>query len=133
MVATALVRTVAQLRQRIETPADDELLRRFAHGRDDAAFAELVRRHGAMVQGVARRALGDHHAAEDVLQATFLLLARKANEIRWQRSVGPWLYAAAVRLTRKAARRRSRYPESFAIVPTVAANAPPDRPVLWQE
>src|SRR5437773_294916 len=72
MVATALVRTITQLRQRVETPDDDELLRRFAHVRDEAAFAELVHRHGAMVQGVARRALGDHHAAEDILQATFL-------------------------------------------------------------
>src|SRR5436190_1304386 len=83
--ATALYRTVTQLRQRVETPADDELLRHFAHHRDEAAFAELVHRHGAMVQGVARRALGDYHAAEDVLQATFLLLARKARHINWQR------------------------------------------------
>jgi len=85
------------------------------------------------LQGVARRALGDHHAAEDVVQATFLLLARKARHISWQRSVGPWLYAAAVRFARKAIHRRSRYPESLATVPAVAANLPPDRPLLWQE
>jgi len=71
MVATIWRRTVAQICQQVEIPADDELLRRFSSHRDEAAFAELVRRHAAMVLGVARRALGDHHAAEDVLQATF--------------------------------------------------------------
>jgi RNA polymerase sigma factor (sigma-70 family) len=133
MVATALTRTVLQLRQHVDSPADDELLRRFAQRRDEAAFADLVHRHGAMVQGVARRALSDHHAAEDVLQATFLLLARKANHIHWQQSVGPWLYAAAVRFSQKVARRRSRDPKSVGTVPAVAADAPPDRRLLWQE
>lgn len=133
MVAAALVRTVTQLGQRVESPADDELLRRFANQRDQAAFAEVVQRHGAMVQGVARRMLCDHHAAEDVLQATFLLLARKAPQVRWRRSVGPWLYAAAVRFARKSAHRRSRHPQSISPVPTVAEDLPPDRPLLWQE
>src|SRR2546426_1073208 len=111
MVASALDRTVGHLRQWADAPADDELLRRFSHHRDEAAFVELLRRHGAMVQGVARRALSDHHAAEDVLQATFLLLARKAPQVRWKRSIGPWLYAAAVRFARKAVHRRWRHQE----------------------
>src|SRR5260370_22428878 len=83
MAILSLQRTVGQLRHwaepsREESLADDALLREFARLRSESAFAELVRRHGTMVQGVARRVLGDHHAAEDVLQATFLLLARQA-------------------------------------------------------
>src|SRR5439155_13468870 len=113
MVATVLDRAVARLRLHAEFPADDELLVRFTRHRDESAFGELVRRHGPMVQGVARRALGDHHAAEDVLQATFLLLARKARHVRWQRTIGPWLHAVAIRLAHKAAHRRLRDPETI--------------------
>jgi RNA polymerase sigma factor (sigma-70 family) len=63
-----------------------------------------------MVLGVGRRVLGDRPAAEDVFQATFLLLARKAGAIRRRESVGGWLYGVAYRLALKArageARRR---------------------------
>jgi len=52
-----------------EQPPDRHLLQRFLAARDEAAFAALVRRHGAMVLGVGRRLLHDGHAAEDVFQA----------------------------------------------------------------
>jgi RNA polymerase sigma-70 factor (ECF subfamily) len=56
--------------------SDRELLERFATGHEEFAFAELLQRHGAMVLGVCRRVLHDHHEAEDAFQATFLILTR---------------------------------------------------------
>jgi hypothetical protein len=57
---------------------DSELLGRFARHHDEAAFATLVRRHGPMVLRLCQRLLRHSHDAEDVFQATFFVLARKA-------------------------------------------------------
>ena len=64
-----------------ETP-DAELLRRAVADRDEAAFAALLQRHGPRVWGVCSRTAGDVHLAEDVFQATFLLLLRKTWSVR---------------------------------------------------
>src|SRR5262245_23736330 len=87
---------------------DRALLAAYAGAQDEAAFAELVRRHGAMVRGVARRVLGDGHAAENVGQATILVLARRAGAIPWRESVANWLHGVAYRLALKA--RAARRP-----------------------
>ncbi len=90
---------------------DAALLGRFADRRDEAAFAVLVRRHGAMVFGVCRRLLATDQDAEDAFQATFLVLARKAGTAA-PRDVGNWLYGVARRAAllarRTIARRRER-------------------------
>jgi len=68
---------------------DAELLYRYAASRDEAAFAALVHRHGPMVWNACRRALRHHQDAEDVYQATFIVLARKAATVQWRPSVRP--------------------------------------------
>jgi RNA polymerase sigma factor (sigma-70 family) len=85
--------------------SDGQLLERFAARCDpdgQVAFEAIVRRHGPMVLGVCRRALGDYQAAEDAFQATFLVLALKARAVRKQESLGPWLHGVAARIARRA-------------------------------
>jgi RNA polymerase sigma factor (sigma-70 family) len=81
---------------------DGELLARFVARRDEEAFAALLSKHGPMVLGVGRRVLGHEQDAEDVYQATFLVLARKAGSVRKRDAVASWLHGVAHRLALKA-------------------------------
>lgn len=104
---------------------DAELLRRVADGRDESAFAALVERHGPRVWGVCLRIAGDSHLAEDVFQATFLLLIRKPQSVRNPAALAAWLHGAAYRLAvqaRRQARRRSMVERQVARKPM----SPPD-------
>lgn len=88
--------------------SDGEMLSAFLKQQDEAAFAAIVQRHGQMVFGVALRIVRDLHAAEDVTQATFLVLATEARRIRRRQALSCWLHGVAMRLAKKALRRRNR-------------------------
>jgi len=88
--------------------ADAELLRGFVHAADESAFEALVRRHGPMVLAVCRRVLRNGADAEDCFQATFLVLARKANAIHNQQSLASWLYKVAYRIALRARANRAQ-------------------------
>ncbi|MFO0880975.1 MAG: RNA polymerase sigma factor, partial [Gemmataceae bacterium] len=90
---------------------DAQLLDRFVQKKDETAFELLVRRHGPMVFAVCRREIQEIHEAEDAFQATFLVLVRKAGELRQPDRLASWLHGVAYRVARKArklsARRRA--------------------------
>lgn len=87
---------------------DGALLDQFVNQRNADAFQALMNRHGAFVLGVSRRLTSHVQDAEDVFQACFLELVRKAASIREQQSLVGWLHTVAVRLARRANARRSR-------------------------
>jgi RNA polymerase sigma factor (sigma-70 family) len=111
---------------------DIELLREYALRNSEEAFATLVTRHIDLVYAAAWRQVGNHHHAEEITQAVFVILARKA------RSLGPgtvlpaWLFRTA-RLTaanhlRTEARRARREQEAF------MQSNPSDAPdPLWEQ
>jgi RNA polymerase sigma factor (sigma-70 family) len=104
---------------------DGYLLKLYTRERGAAAeraFAVLVSRHGPRVLRVCRRALGDEHEAEDALQVTFLLLAKKAEELHVNRSLAPWLHAVACRVTadaRKATVRRRDHQRKLTVMGSI--------------
>src|SRR5260370_13986243 len=113
-MATRKTSPVLQVIQKIagkyrnENASDRDLLTRFVETHDQDAFNALVRRHAPMVMGVGLRVLRQYQDAEDVCQATFLLLAKKSNTTAWRASIANWLYQIAYQLSLKARRTAMR-------------------------
>lgn len=108
---------------------DSTLLRQFAEGRSDEAFAELVRRHLNLVYSAAlRKTGGDAHLAEDVSQSVFALLARKAAVLARHPVLIGWLYTTthftASKFVRAERRRRTREQEAQAMQNLLSSPAP---------
>src|SRR5205823_7769746 len=106
--------------------ADDRaLLAGYASGRDEEAFAALMRRHADLLYSAAARRVGDRHLAEDVTQAVFMILAKKPRAARRTSPLSAWLlttvrYASANAL--KIERRRREH-EARAAADAAAAGA----------
>ena len=125
--------------------SDSQLLGRYVDGRGrdtvaEAAFRELVHRHGPMVLAVCRQLLRHRHDADDAFQATFLVLVRKARSIRVDESLAPWLCSVAYRTARRAREIAARYRPMDAVRIEEPAGPSPDdtyhfdlRPLLHEE
>jgi RNA polymerase sigma factor (sigma-70 family) len=109
--------------------SDEQLLADFLSRRSDEAFAALLGRHGPMVLNVCRRILHDTHAAEDVFQATFLVLANRAGAIHRRASLAAFLHGVAYRL---AVRARRHQMQSLPAAVCDQAVSPPER-LAWKE
>jgi len=99
-------------------PTDDSaLLRQYAENNSDEAFAALVTRHINLVYSVALRQVGNPHAAEEITQAVFIILEKKAAQLRHDKALSSWLFQAT-RLTannfiRSESRRHHREEEAY--------------------
>jgi RNA polymerase sigma factor (sigma-70 family) len=111
------IQAVVRHLRRIATPkagapsTDAELLARFVAQRDEAAFAEIVQRHGPLVWALCRSQLSAADA-DDAFQATFLVLARQARKIRKPGSLVCWLSGVARRVVRRARSQETRRREA---------------------
>jgi RNA polymerase sigma factor (sigma-70 family) len=112
--------------------SDASLLEQFVRHRDEAAFAALMQRHGPMVLGVCRRVLHEAQDADDVFQATFLVLVRKAAVIRHPELLGNWLYGVAYHIALQARAGAARWRSHERQVEDVPAPEPVDERI-WEE
>ena len=113
---------------------DWQLLNDYATRNSEEAFHALVERYAGMVYHTALRQLGNPHAAEEVAQAVFIILAQKAATIRRQTTLYGWLFRAtrfAVLNQRRQEKNRARR-EQEAYAMQSASNSDDLNPV-WEQ
>lgn len=117
----------------LTTCADAELLELYIDRADQTAFAVLLHRHGPMVYQVCSRILSDEQDAEDALQVTFLLLARKAHSLRDPKALSAWLHGVALRVSRKAKSLAARRHQVMEQLPISDNSTPAEESVEWKD
>jgi RNA polymerase sigma factor (sigma-70 family) len=114
---------------------DTELLRRYVEEHSESAFTELVHEHLNLVYSAAlRETNGDSAQAEDVSQAVFTELARKASRLVGHPSLPGWLYTTvrhlAANVRRAEQRRRCREEEVQSMNELLSEDSPDQS---WQQ
>ncbi|MGA2662264.1 MAG: sigma-70 family RNA polymerase sigma factor [Verrucomicrobiota bacterium] len=114
---------------------DQQLLAEYAWSESEESFTALVARHVNLVYSAALRFTGNPHHAEEITQAVFIVLARKAGRLRPGTVLAGWLYQTA-RLTaanfvRGEARRLHREREAYMQSNTPSTSNEPDA-AAWE-
>ena len=87
---------------------DFELLQAYLNQGSDDAFAELIRRHRDLVYSAALRQTGEPVDAEEVTQAVFMVLVKKAASITGKTVLAAWLLRTTHYVAANARRREQR-------------------------
>lgn len=108
-----------------------DLLQRFARHGSQEAFTELVCRHLNFVYSSARRQVRSPQLAQEVTQAVFLELARRAAQLKPGAPLTAWLYLvtrrAALNALRSERRRRAREHAAYELAAMNAVRS------VWEE
>jgi len=111
-------------------PDDIALLRQYAGG-DESAFTALFERHVHLVYSAALRQVRNSAHAEEITQAVFVLLARKAKSLNPKTVLSGWLYQAArltaASLIKREIRRQRREQEVY------MQSLPESETPLWEQ
>jgi RNA polymerase sigma factor (sigma-70 family) len=132
MQTQPLNRLLGQVRKTLAAHHQDDadLLARYRETRDAGALDALVRKHAPLVLSACRKVLPDADA-DDVFQATFLVLMRNAKTIRRGQSVSSWLYGVAHRLALQSRANEARRARLERKAKANDIDSPPD--LSWRE
>lgn len=84
---------------------DPELIESFRRG-DERAFNELVLRYQQRIYWAARRIVGGHEDADDIVQEVFIKAYRKLHSFKGESSFYTWLYRIAINMSLSAVRKK---------------------------
>lgn len=96
---------------------DIALLRQYAEGNSESAFATLVEKYVNLVHSTALRSVGNPHAAEEITHAVFIILTKKARSLSKRIVLSGWFYQTtrltAANFLRGEMRRQKREQEAY--------------------
>jgi len=82
--------------------SDGDLARAVVARKDENAFRTLYRRHSPRLHRILLRMMrGSAPAAEDALQETWIRAVAGLPQFRWEASLGSWLVAIAINVSRE--------------------------------
>jgi RNA polymerase sigma factor (sigma-70 family) len=117
----------------MQTLDDLTLLRDYAANHSEVAFETLVSRHVRLVYSAALRQVRDPHQAEEVTQAVFTILARKAAQLGSRTILSGWLFKTTrfvAMAQSRAATRRRHFEQEFHMQAEIQPSTPDP---VWEQ